>query len=118
MKIRQALAGLAAAATMIGGLAIGAGSAQAVEADPAPAAEVTSGGITVNNSQAGHTYTAYRFATLNPQLDADGNLSDVEIKVADGPYGAVQLGGYRQTVRDAVTEANGGTRARAVRRHG
>ena len=109
MKIRQALAGLAAAATMIGGLAIGAGSAQAVEADPAPAAEVTSGGITVNNSQAGHTYTAYRFATLNPQLDADGNLSDVEIKVADGPYGAVQLGGYRQTVRDAVTEANGGT---------
>lgn len=109
MKIRQALAGLAAAATMIGGLAIGAGSAQAVEADPAPAAEVTNGNITVNNSQAGHTYTAYRFATFNPQLDADGNLSAVEIKTANGPYGLVIIGGYRKTVRDAVTEADGGT---------
>lgn len=53
MKMRTLLAGIVAAATMLGGMAAVATSAQA--------AGVT---ITVNNSQSGHTYTPYKFANL------------------------------------------------------
>ncbi len=56
MKMRTLFAGIVAAATMLGGMAIGASSAQADGA--------TGTTITVNNSQSGHTYTPYKFANL------------------------------------------------------
>lgn len=56
MKMRTLFAGIVAAATMLGGMAIGATSAQADGA--------TGTTITVNNSQSGHTYTPYKFANL------------------------------------------------------
>lgn len=53
MKMRTLFAGAVAIATMLGGVVLGTTSAQA--------ADVT---ITVNNSQADHTYTPYKFANL------------------------------------------------------
>ena len=54
MKMRKLFAGIAAAATLLGGMALGAVSAQA-DGNTA---------ITVKNSQEGHMYAAYKFATL------------------------------------------------------
>ena len=53
MKMRKLFAGIAAAATLLGGMALGAASAQA----DTPL-------LQVNNAQAGHTYTPYKFATF------------------------------------------------------
>ncbi len=63
MNLKRVFAGVAAAATMLGGLAIGATTANAAPTDPAS--------ITVNNAQPGHTYTAYKFANITP-LDGGG----------------------------------------------
>lgn len=76
MKMRTLLAGIVAAATMLGGMAAVATSAQA--------ADVT---ITVNNSQSGHTYTPYKFANL--EVDAN-DPSKVEVTTADGWSDAVK----------------------------
>lgn len=63
MNLKRVFAGVAAAATMLGGLALGATTANAAPTDPAS--------ITVNNAQPGHTYTAYKFANITP-LDGGG----------------------------------------------
>ena len=58
MNLKRVFAGVAAAATMLGGVALGVTTANAAPTDTPS--------ITVNNSQKGHTYTAYQFATLTP----------------------------------------------------
>lgn len=76
MKMRTLLAGIVAAATMLGGMAAVATSAQA--------AGVT---ITVNNSQSGHTYTPYKFANLNVDTN---DTSKVEVTTVKGWSDAVK----------------------------
>lgn len=76
MKMRTLFAGIVAAATMLGGMAAVATSAQA--------ADVT---ITVNNSQSGHTYTPYKFANL--KVDAN-DTSKVEVTTVEGWSDAVK----------------------------
>ncbi len=73
MRMRKLFAGVIAAATMLGGLALGASTANAADGD------VT---ITVNNAQAGHTYTPYRFATFGTPQQVDGKTY-VEVKVVN-----------------------------------
>ena len=58
MKMRKLFAGIAAAATLLGGMALGATSAQADEP------QATTPLLQVNNAQEGHTYTPYMFATF------------------------------------------------------
>ncbi len=58
MKMRKLFAGIAATATLLGGMALGAASAQAD--GPQNATPL----LQVNNAQAGHTYTPYKFATF------------------------------------------------------
>jgi len=60
MKTRKLFATIAAAATMLGGMAFGAVGAQADG----------SASITIQHSQKGHTYSAYKFATLTVAGDA------------------------------------------------
>lgn len=59
MKMRKLFAGIAAAATLLGGMALGAASAQADDNTQA-----TTPLLRVNNAQADHTYTPYKFATF------------------------------------------------------
>ncbi|MEE0972333.1 MAG: hypothetical protein U0L14_08540, partial [Bifidobacterium ruminantium] len=78
MKMRKLFAGLAAAATLLGGVALGA-TANAASTDEAT--------LTVNHAQEGHTYTAYRIATFdNPQAaEEDSTLAFVEINTVINP---------------------------------
>lgn len=69
MNLKRVFAGVAAAATMLGGLAIGATTANAAPTDTET--------ITINNPQAGHTYTAYRFATFDNPQNMTENGKDV-----------------------------------------
>lgn len=57
MNLKRVFAGVAAAATMLGGLALGATTANAADGDQT---------ITINNSQMAHEYTFYKFADLTP----------------------------------------------------
>lgn len=59
MKMRKLFAGIAAAVTLLGGMALGAASAQADDNTQA-----TNPLLQVNNAQADHTYTPYKFATF------------------------------------------------------
>ena len=84
MKMRKLFAGLAAAATLLSGMAIGVAAAQA---DDAPL-------LQVNHAQEGHTYTPYKFAMFeNP---GDGS---VEVKTVDAWKGAVTTAASRQSTR-------------------
>ena len=58
MKMRKLFAGIAAAATLLGGMALGATSAQADEP------QATTPLLQVNNAQADHTYMPHMFATF------------------------------------------------------
>lgn len=55
MNLKRVFAGVAAAATMLGGLTLGATTANAVDGDQT---------ITINNAQPGHIYTPYLIANL------------------------------------------------------
>ena len=79
MKMGKLFAGIAAAATLLSGMAIGVTAASAT-----PNTDAT---LTVNHAQAGHTYTAYRIATFeNPQGDSsDPSKVTVEIKTVTSP---------------------------------
>lgn len=70
MKMRKLFAGIAAAATLLGGMALGAVSAQADDAATTP--------LQVNNAQEGHTYTPYRFATFENAGNGTVEVSTVE----------------------------------------
>ena len=71
MKMRKLFAGIAAAATLLGGMALGAASAQADDAATTPL-------LQVNNAQEGHTYTPYRFATFGNAGNGTVEVSTVE----------------------------------------
>lgn len=87
MKMRKLFAGIAAAATLLGGMALGAVSAQADGSqDVTPL-------LRVNNAQADHTYTPHKFATFTNV----GNTS-VEVETAEA---------WVQAVSKAADAANG-----------
>ena len=66
MRMRKVFAGIAALATLLGGLAVGASAAQATPTNLGnTAVKGTPGTITVINAQEGHTYSAYQFATFS-----------------------------------------------------
>ena len=85
MKMRKLFAGIVAAATLLGGMALGAASAQADDAATTP--------LQVNNAQEGHTYTPYRFATF----ENAGN-GTVEVSTAEA---------WKDAVTAAADTANG-----------
>lgn len=90
MKMRKLFAGIAAAATLLGGMALGAVSAQADGA----ATTAGTAAITVKNSQEGHTYTAYKFATLTVDTGNKGESVQVDTDSA-----------WNKTVENAVNKA-------------
>ena len=71
MKMRKLFAGIAAAATLLGGMALGAASAQADDAATTPL-------LQVNNAQEGHMYTPYRFATFENAGNGTVEVGTVE----------------------------------------
>ena len=78
MKMRKLFAGVAAAATLLGGMALGAASAQA------DGPQMTTPLLQVNNAQAGHTYTPYKFATF-----ANVGEDSVEVETVEAWKAAV-----------------------------
>lgn len=91
MKMRKLFAGIAAAATLLGGMALGAASAQADDA----ATTAGTAAIKVKNSQEGHTYAAYKFATLTVDTDNEGKSVQVGTDAA-----------WEEAVQQAVNVAN------------
>lgn len=92
MNLKRVFAGVAAAATMLGGLALGATTANAETIEIA-----STGTITVNNAQTGHTYTPYLFATFsNAQIVNGKTYVDIDTVPA-----------MVATVRNAADAANG-----------
>lgn len=87
MKMRKLFAGIAAAATLLGGMALGAASAQAD--GPQNATPL----LQVNNAQAGHTYTPYKFATF-----ANAGNGTVEVNT---------VAAWKTAVTTAADTANG-----------
>ena len=71
MKVRKLFAGIAAAATLLGGMALGAASAQAADPQTTPL-------LQVNNAQEGHMYTPYKFATFENAGNGTVEVSTVE----------------------------------------
>ena len=71
MKMRKLFAGIAAAATLLGGMALVAASAQADDAATTPL-------LQVNNAQEGHTYMPYKFATFENAGNGTVEVSTVE----------------------------------------
>lgn len=71
MKVRKLFAGIAAAATLLGGMALGAASAQAADPQTTPL-------LQVNNAQEGHMYTQYKFATFENADNGTVEVSTVE----------------------------------------
>ena len=71
MKVRKLFAGIAAAATLLGGMALGAASAQAADPQTTPL-------LQVNNAQEGHMYTPYKFATFENADNGTVEVSTVE----------------------------------------
>lgn len=71
MKMRKLFAGIAAAATLLGGMALGAASAQADDPQATPL-------LQVNNAQEDHMYTPYKFATFENAGNGTVEVSTVE----------------------------------------
>ena len=71
MKMRKLFAGIAAAATLLGGMALGAASAQAADPQTTPL-------LQVNNAQEDHMYTPYKFATFENAGNGTVEMSTVE----------------------------------------
>ena len=83
MKMRKLFAGIAAAATLLGGMALCATSAQAEDG------ATTTPLLQVNNAQEGHTYTPYKFATFknagngSVEVNTVAEWKDAVAKAAD-----------------------------------
>ena len=90
MKLRKLFAGVAAAATLLGGMAFGATAANAAATDAAT--------ITVNNAQAGYTYTGYKFATFDNVQGEAPNATSVEVNT---------VAAWKDAVAAAADVANG-----------
>ena len=86
MKVRKLFAGIAAAATLLGGMALGAASAQAADPQTTPL-------LQVNNAQEGHMYTPYKFATF-----ANADSGSVEVNTVEA---------WKDAVTAAADTANG-----------
>lgn len=86
MKVRKLFAGIAAAATLLGGMALGAASAQAADPQTTPL-------LQVNNAQEGHKYTPYKFATF-----ANADNGTVEVSTVEA---------WKDAVTAAADTANG-----------
>ena len=69
--MRKLFAGIAAAATLLGGMALGAASAQAADPQTTPL-------LQVNNAQEDHMYTPYKFATFENAGNGTVEVSTVE----------------------------------------
>lgn len=78
---KRALAGVAATALAVTGLALGAGAANATPTDPAL--------ITVNDPNPGSTYTAYRFATFADVQGVGDTATSVSVMTVEGWEDAV-----------------------------
>ena len=98
MKMRKLFAGLAAAATLLSGMAIGVAAAQA---DDAPL-------LQVNHAQEGHTYTPYKFAMFENPGDGSVEVKTVDAwkgavttaaDVADGSHNGIQPPMWRRSLR-------------------
>ncbi|MBH0363234.1 SpaH/EbpB family LPXTG-anchored major pilin [Bifidobacterium longum] len=90
MKLRKLFAGVAAAATLLGGMAFGAATANAADTDQAT--------ITVNNAQAGYTYKGYKFATFDNVQGTAPNATSVEVNT---------VAAWKDAVYKAADAANG-----------
>lgn len=90
MKLRKLFAGVAAAATLLGGMAFGAATANAAATDAAT--------ITVNNAQAGYTYKGYKFATFDNVQGTAPNATSVEVNT---------VAAWKDAVYNAADAANG-----------
>ena len=90
MKLRKLFAGVAAAATLLGGMAFGATTANAAATDAAT--------ITVNNAQAGYTYKGYKFATFDNVQGKAPNATSVEVNT---------VAAWKDAVAAAADVANG-----------
>lgn len=90
MKLRKLFAGVAAAATLLGGMAFGATAANAAATDAAT--------ITVNNAQTGYTYTGYKFATFDNIQGEAPNATSVEVNT---------VAAWKDAVAAAADVANG-----------
>ena len=90
MKLRKLFAGVAAAATLLGGMAFGATAANAAATDAAT--------ITVNNAQTGYTYTGYKFATFDNIQGKAPNATSVEVNT---------VAAWKDAVYNAADAANG-----------
>ena len=90
MKLRKLFAGVAAAATLLGGMAFGAATANAADTDQAA--------ITVNNAQAGYTYKGYKFATFDNVQGTAPNATSVEVNT---------VAAWKDAVYNAADAANG-----------
>ena len=76
MKLRKLFAGVAAAATLLSGMALGAGSAMA--ADPASNATITLSGDA--NAVKGHTYKVVKIGSYDhPSITTDGKVEGVHV---------------------------------------
>ena len=91
MKMRKLFAGIAAAATLLGGMALGAASAQAADPQATPL-------LRVNNAQAGHTYTPHKFATFTNVDSASVEVETVEAWVQDVSKAAAAANGTENGV--------------------
>ena len=102
MKMRKLFAGIAAAATMLGGLALGATTANAAQAEVSG-----NGSITLNDAETDHTYKAYKIAGYaDPVIDTTENTKATNVtitKVNDNVNNAVQAAAL------AAWNANNGT---------
>ena len=96
MNLKRVFAGVAAAATMLGGLALGATTANA-EANEIASTNT----ITVNNAQTGHTYTPYLFATFN-NAQTVGDTTYVDVNTVGSNEGATDA---EKAMFDAVKSA-------------
>ena len=89
MKMRKLLAGIAAAATLLGCAALGTASASADD---------TGATITIMNAQQGHTYKAYKVATFsNVKVDGD-TITSMDIDT-------VQNDNLQTALKGAITKA-------------
>ena len=85
MKLRKLFAGVAAAATLLSGMALGAGSAMA--ADPAGSATITLSGAT--NAVKGHAYKVVKIGSYDySSITKDGKVEGVHVATDAATAGA------------------------------
>ena len=80
MRMRKVFAGIAALATLLGGLAVGAGAAQATPTLGKNDVTSIPGAITVVNAQEGHTYSAYKIASFFNVKGSDNKVASLDVQ--------------------------------------